>query len=81
LATYARNYAATAGAKAVVGGNRVRETAVSFAKEKRGQPIDLSRALAFVAQLQSELAEVARCQAVTAAILGELTASSQPSCG
>ena len=48
-------------------GNRV-----SFAREKHTQPIDLSRALAFVCELQAELAEVARCQAVTAAIIGEM---------
>jgi hypothetical protein len=36
----------------------------------------LLRASAFVAQLQRELAEVARCQAVMAAIIGELAAIS-----
>jgi hypothetical protein len=34
---------------------------------------DLTRALAFTRQLQAELAEAARCQAVTAAIIGELS--------
>jgi hypothetical protein len=34
---------------------------------------DLSRAAAFVRQLQAELAEVAQCQAVMAAIIGELS--------
>jgi hypothetical protein len=32
-----------------------------------------ARAAAFVRELQAELAEVARCQAVTAAIIGELS--------
>ena len=36
--------------------------------------LPLSRASAFVAQLQAELAEAARLQAVTAAIIGELAA-------
>jgi hypothetical protein len=35
---------------------------------------DLSRASAFVAQLQCELAEVARCNAIAAAIIGEIAA-------
>src|SRR2546430_12862575 len=34
--------------------------------------VNLSRASAFVAQLQRELAEVDRCQAITAAIIGEM---------
>jgi 7-keto-8-aminopelargonate synthetase-like enzyme len=38
--------------------------------------LDLSRAEAFVRELQAELVEVARCQAVTAAIIGEMTAQS-----
>jgi hypothetical protein len=33
----------------------------------------IARVLAFTRQLQAELAEVARCQAVTAAIIGELS--------
>jgi hypothetical protein len=32
----------------------------------------IARVLAFTRQLQAELAEVARCQAVTAAIIGEM---------
>jgi hypothetical protein len=35
-------------------------------------PFDLSRASAFVRQLQAELAQVARCQAATAEIIAEL---------
>jgi hypothetical protein len=35
----------------------------------------LSRAVAFTRQLQAELAEVARCQAIEAAIIGELMVS------
>ena len=59
-------------------GNRVRETweageTFSFAYEKSNQSIDLSRASAFVRQLQAELAEVARCQAMAAGIIGELS--------
>jgi hypothetical protein len=55
-------------------GNRVRKTweaGVNFpsVQGKQRQPIDLSRALAFTRQLQAELAEVDRCQAVTAAII------------
>ena len=56
-------------------GNRVRQTSkatVSFAKDKQAQPIDLSRASAFVTQLQAELAEVDRCHQVMAGIIAEM---------
>jgi hypothetical protein len=49
--------------------------AYTLARLKRKRP-DLSRALAFTRQLQAELAEVARCQAVTAAIIEELSRGS-----
>jgi hypothetical protein len=42
-------------------------------KVKSQNFLDLSRAEVFVRQLQAELAEFARCQAVTAAIIGELS--------
>jgi hypothetical protein len=50
-------------------GNRI-----SVANENRVQPIDLSRASAFVRQLQAELAEVDRCQAIMAGIIVEMSA-------
>jgi hypothetical protein len=45
---------------------------VPFAKGKQAQPIDLTRAERFVADLQVELAEVARCHQVMAAIIGDM---------
>jgi hypothetical protein len=38
---------------------------------------NFDRASSFVSQLQAELAEAARCQAVAAAIIGELVAHAQ----
>ena len=51
-------------------GNRISATVADL---KSNKLLDLSRAEAFVTQLQAELAEVARCQAVTAGIIGELS--------
>jgi hypothetical protein len=39
------------------------------------EQVSLARASAFVRELQAELAEVARCQAVTAGIIGELASA------
>jgi hypothetical protein len=57
-------------------GNRIGQ-AHNLASIKRPAVADLGtascdRASAFVRELQAELAEVARCQAVTAAIIGEM---------
>jgi ribosomal protein L32E len=57
-------------------GNRVRPVDPNGRQQIGIAPaIDLTRATAFVRQLQTELAEVARCQAVTAAIIGELASA------
>jgi hypothetical protein len=47
----------------------------NFRDLKSKNILDLSRAEAFVSQLQRDLAEAQRCQAVAAAIIGELGAS------
>ena len=54
-------------------GNRVAKLANLSAGQNCKVSLPLARASAFVAQLQAELAEVARCQAVMAAIIGELS--------
>jgi hypothetical protein len=58
-------------------GNRisVRNRTGSIRNRTEGTILDLTRAEAFVRELQAELAEVARCQAVTAGIIGELAAA------
>jgi hypothetical protein len=55
-------------------GNRVRERAAVVARYATRRADRFARAEVFVRQLQAELAEVARCQAVIAAIMGELGA-------
>ena len=55
-------------------GNRVSERAAVVARYATRRADIFARAEVFVRELQAELAEVARCQAVTAAIIGELGA-------
>jgi hypothetical protein len=58
-------------------GNRISEkfSDLKFVRDlKSNNFVRLTRAEAFVRELQAELAEVARCQAVTAAIIAELRA-------
>ena len=49
----------------------------ALAFETNRRRLVLSRAEAFVADLQTELAEAARCQAIAAGIIGELAAAGQ----
>jgi hypothetical protein len=76
LAAGARHRAATARAKAVAGLGRFapkarQEAALAIETSRRREV--LARAERFVAELQVELATAARCQVITAAIIGELS--------